>query len=70
MDEPEPTQTIEPLRCLIIWRAACAPHPANMHPIIKRDQWTMEAIAEQFRTDLAKRQLPLGPATIKVEVVT
>ncbi len=47
-----------------------ATHPANLHPVVKRDQWTMEAIAELFRTDLAKRQLPLGPATIKVEVIS
>jgi NAD(P)-dependent dehydrogenase (short-subunit alcohol dehydrogenase family) len=44
-------------------------HPANLHPILKREAWTMEAIADAFRSELGKRQLPLGPATIKAEIV-
>ena len=41
-------------------------HPAIMAPVCEREGgWTIEAIEEAFRSDLAKRLAPLGVTTLK-----
>ena len=44
-------------------------HPALHHPVLVRDEWTYEAVAEAFATDLSHRQMPLGVARLDAKPV-
>lgn len=44
-------------------------HPANRAPVLERDEWSLDAIAEAFETTLAARQLPLNVVTYEVSRV-
>ncbi len=43
-------------------------HPALLNPSLTRDEWTFEAVAEAFATDLSKRQQPLGVVTMDAKL--
>lgn len=46
-------------------------HPANRAPVLDRDEWSLESIADAFDTTLAANQLPTDVATYEiVRVVT
>lgn len=44
-------------------------HPANRAPLLERDEWSLDAIAEAFDTILGARQLPLNVVTYEVSRV-
>lgn len=44
-------------------------HPANLAPVLRRDLWTVEAIADAIDTDLADRLQPLGVQLVESTVV-
>jgi NAD(P)-dependent dehydrogenase (short-subunit alcohol dehydrogenase family) len=41
-------------------------HPAIIAPVLQRDIWTADAVAEAFATDLAERQQKLGVVQIEL----
>lgn len=41
-------------------------HPANRAPVLERDAWTLETVADAFDRTLAANQLPLGVATYEI----
>jgi NAD(P)-dependent dehydrogenase (short-subunit alcohol dehydrogenase family) len=41
-------------------RLSLMTHPGVLHPPLVRAQWSLDEVAEAFRTDLSARQLPLG----------
>jgi NAD(P)-dependent dehydrogenase (short-subunit alcohol dehydrogenase family) len=45
-------------------------HPANRTPVLVNDAWTLEAVAEAFRTTLADKLLPVNVATYDIASVT
>ncbi|SMC95949.1 SDR family NAD(P)-dependent oxidoreductase [Lentzea albidocapillata] len=44
-------------------------HPAILEPVVRRDVWTVESLAEAFESDLAGRQQPAGVRRVRSEVV-
>jgi NAD(P)-dependent dehydrogenase (short-subunit alcohol dehydrogenase family) len=42
-------------------------HPGILDPVLRRDTWTVDAIAEAFATDLAHRQQPAGVHRVRTE---
>jgi NAD(P)-dependent dehydrogenase (short-subunit alcohol dehydrogenase family) len=44
-------------------------HPANRAPLLARDEWSLDAIAEAFDTVLGAQQLPLNVVTYEVSRV-
>jgi NAD(P)-dependent dehydrogenase (short-subunit alcohol dehydrogenase family) len=44
-------------------------HPANRAPILERDEWSLDAVAEAFETTLTALQLPLNIVTYEVDRV-
>lgn len=44
-------------------------HPAIATPVLERDWWTFEAVAEAFRDELAARQAPVGVCAVDVRPV-
>ena len=45
-------------------------HPAVWLPVLTRDVWTLEAVAEAFATDLVHRQSPTGVVGIRPDLTT
>jgi NAD(P)-dependent dehydrogenase (short-subunit alcohol dehydrogenase family) len=41
-------------------------HPANRAPVLERDEWSLDSIAEAFETTLAANQLPTDVATYEI----
>jgi hypothetical protein len=44
-------------------------HPANRAPVLERDDWSLDAVAEAFDAVLTAQQLPLNVATYEVSHV-
>ena len=44
-------------------------HPANRAPVLERDDWSLDAVAEAFNTTLSVQQLPLNVVTYEVSRV-
>jgi len=44
-------------------------HPANLDPLLTRHDWTVEAIAEAFDTDLAGSLQPVGVHRVRTEIL-
>lgn len=44
-------------------------HPANRAPVLERDEWTLDTVAEAFDEVLAANQLPLGVVTYEVTAI-
>jgi NAD(P)-dependent dehydrogenase (short-subunit alcohol dehydrogenase family) len=44
-------------------------HPANRAPLLERDEWSIDAVAEAFDTTLSALALPLNVATYEVSHV-
>jgi NAD(P)-dependent dehydrogenase (short-subunit alcohol dehydrogenase family) len=44
-------------------------HPANRAPVLEREEWSLDAIAEAFTTTLTAQQLPLNVVTYEVSRV-
>jgi hypothetical protein len=41
-------------------------HPANIAPVLERDAWTLDAVAEAFEQTLAAKLAPVGVATYEI----
>jgi len=44
-------------------------HPANRAPVLERDSWSVETVAEAFETTLSALQLPGDVATYRIELL-
>ena len=45
-------------------------HPANRAPILERDQWTLDTVADAFDETLGALTLPTGIATYEIAKVS
>jgi NAD(P)-dependent dehydrogenase (short-subunit alcohol dehydrogenase family) len=45
-------------------------HPANRAPVLERDGWPLDAVAEAFETTLSAQQLPFNVVTYEVSLVS